>query len=514
MSTGYPKTSINIVSATTDVSNSEQKILFIGQKVSSGTATSSTLITDIQNDKSWDTLFGSNSMLAGMIRVARSINTVNRIDAIALDDDGSATAATATIDLAGTATASGTIVFDIVSSKDYRFSLPVATNDTGTALASALVNLINANANIPVTASSSTTTVTLTADNKGTEANSFALSYSGSVDGIVTTLTGFTGGATDPSTTGITDLIGNNRYQAIVSPYAYGTSYLTDFLDPRFNVTNNILDGVAFVTQTDTVANIKTFANTQNSNSLVILSHISANNDDLKGSIYVEAPYNISAYFAAIRAFRLTDGTDISDLVTTTSALDTLGGVATASLPYFNTPFSQLLPCDQSLSLTDTEIEELTDSGASVFQNNVTNSDVIFGQMVTTYKTDATGNDDISFKYLNYVDTSSNAREYQFNNVKKDFSQSRLTNSSSGLVPYRSIANADLIESAFMGYYSTLSSDSYVLTRAGQEPTKFYRDNLSITIDLSTGTATVLQKVPLVTQLRNIVSTFQIQFNI
>jgi len=514
MSTGYPKTSINILSATTDVSNSEQKILFIGQKTASGTATSSTLITDIQNDKSWDTLFGSNSMLAGMIRVARSINTVNRIDAIALDDDGGATAATATIDLTGTATASGTIIFDIISSKDYRFSLPVSSTDTGTALASSLVSLINANVNIPVTASSSTTTVTLTADNGGTEANNFALAYSGSVSGIVTTLTGFTGGATDPSTTGITDLIGNTRYQAIVSPYAYGTTYLTDLLDSRFNVTNNILDGVAFVTQTDSVSNIKTFANTQNSNSLVIFSHISADNDNLKGSIYVEAPYNISSYFAAVRSFRLTDGTDISDFVTTTSALDTFGGVATASLPYFNTPFTQLIPCDSSLSLTDTEIEELTESGASVFQNNVTNTDVIFGQMVTTYKTDSAGNDDISFKYLNYVDTSSNAREYQFNNIKKDFSQSRLTDNGNSLVPYRSISNSDLIESAFVGYYATLSSDSYVLTRAGDISTKFYKDNLSITIDLSTGTATVLQKVPIVTQLRNIVSTFQLQFNI
>lgn len=512
MSTGYPKTTINILSANTTVSNADQKILFIGQKVPTGTATAGTLITDIPNDNSWDTLFGANSMLSGMIRSARKYNPLSQFDAIALDDSGTAVKATATIGLVGTSTASGSIIFDIISSKDYSFKLDIAITETATVIATKLVNLINADPNIPVTASSLTGIVTLTADNGGTEANSFAISYRGSVAGVVTTLTGFANGATDPVTTGITNLIGNTRYQGIVSPYAYGTTYLTNFLDSRFNVTNNILDGVAFTTQTDTVANIKAFANTQNSKALVLFSNVKVDNDNLKGSIYVEAPYVISSYFASVRALRLTNGADISEYVVTNSALDSFGGVATASLPYFNTPALQLIPCQPSLSLQDSEIEELSTAGVSVFINNSTNTSVIFGEVVTTYKTDTAGNPDISFKYLNYVDTSVNAREYMFNNSKKDFAQSRLTDGD--LVAYRSINNKQTIEAIYTGYYTNLSKSDYMLTQAGNSALQFYKSKLKVTVDVATGTATILQEVPIVTQLRNIVSTFKLTFNI
>ena len=512
MSTGYPKTTINIQSANTTVSNADQKILFIGQKVDAGTATAGTLITDIPNDNSWDTLFGANSMLAGMIRVARKYNVLSQFDAIALDDHEESVKATTTIDLVGTATTNGSITFDIVSAKDYSFQLNVANLDTGTVLATRLANLINANAHIPVTAVSDNTQVILTAVNGGTEANSFAIGYHDFVAGITTTLVDFTGGLKDPVTTGIIDLIGNTRYQGIVSPYAYGTPYLTDFLDQRFNVTNNILDGVAFTTQTDTVTNIKDFANTQNSKSLVLFANVNVNNDNLKGSIYVEAPYVISSYFASVRALRLTNGSEISDYVVTNSALDSFGGVATASLPYFNTPALQLIPCQPSLSLQDNEIEELSKAGASIFINNSTNTNVIFGEVVTTYKNDDAGNVDISFKYLNYVDTSVNAREYMFNNSKKDFAQSRLTDGD--LVAYRSINNKQTIEAIYTGYYTNLSTKDYMLTQSGNNALQFYKSKLDVTIDLATGTATVLQEVPIVTQLRNIVSTFKLTFNI
>ena len=512
MSTGYPQTLIAIKSANTTVGNTAQKVLFIGQKVASGTATAETLIEDIQNDNSWDSLFGPNSMLAGMIRSARKYNPISQFDAIALDDDGSAVFATSTIEFTGTAIANGDITIDIVSSKDYSFKLSLVDTDTASNAATKLETLINANVNIPVTASSSTGTVTLTADNGGTEANSFALSYKGNVNGISIAITSFVDGENNPSTANITDLIGNTRYQSIVSPLAYGTQYMTDFLEPRFNVTNNILDGTVFVTQVDSIADIKSSVSAKNNKTLVTFANIKADRDDLKGSVYVEAPYVISSYFASIRALRLTDGSDISEYVVTNSALDVFGGVATASLPYFNTPLNQLIPCKPSLLPMDNEIEELTTAGASTFTNNITNTNVIFGEIVTTYKTDVAGNQDISFKYLNYVDTAVSAREYMFNNSKKDFVQSRLTDGD--LIAYRSINNAQSIKAKYVGYYSILSGATYMLTQAGSSPLQFYKDKLNVTVDISTGTATVLQEVPIVTQLRNIVSTFELTFNI
>ena len=92
-----PGVTVAIAGAITQVANQEQKVLFIGQKTTAGTALSGELITDIQNDNSWDTLFGENSMLAEMIRNAREQNIVTSFAAIGLDDNGTGVKATITI---------------------------------------------------------------------------------------------------------------------------------------------------------------------------------------------------------------------------------------------------------------------------------------------------------------------------------------------------------------------------------------------------------------------------------
>ena len=54
----FPKATINIQSNQESVSIYPHKVLFIGQKLSGGTATAGALIENIQSDNSWDTLFG------------------------------------------------------------------------------------------------------------------------------------------------------------------------------------------------------------------------------------------------------------------------------------------------------------------------------------------------------------------------------------------------------------------------------------------------------------------------
>jgi len=508
-----PQVSISIVPAKTTISNKPQRLLFVGQKLAAGTATAGALIKNIQNDNSWDTLFGSKSMLAGMLRAARKENGVTFFDAIALDDAGAAVKATATITFAGTPTAAGTINVSVVSEKDYTFKIAITTADTATTIADKLVTAVTASTNIPVAASNVAGVVTLTAENGGTEANSFTSKIDGSVAGVTVTTTLFSGGATDPVTTNVFNVIGNIREQSTVSPFAYGVTYLKDFLDPRFNVTNNVLDGVAVVTATDNLTNLETIGNAHNSQSLVIIGDALVSTDLQKGSSFVEADYIKSSMFAAIRALRLTEDADISRYVIGSGgALDAFGGAALSSLPYFNTPLPNMVVTDSSLGFTDSQISQLNDSGVTVFGNNVADNAVILGEVVTTYKTDNAGNPDVSFKYLNYVDTSSNAREFMFNNAKSDFAQSRLTNGD--LIPFRNINNVESISAKFVGYYTTLSGQEYVLTQAGEAALAFYKTNLSVTVDLATGKAKVLQSVPIVTQLRNIVSTFQLEFDI
>jgi phage tail sheath gpL-like len=507
-----PKVSLSILPAALEISVAPQRILFIGQKTSAGTATSGALVENIPNDNSENTLFGENSMLAGMIRSAKLINKVTQMDAIGLSDAGGAVAATGTVAFSGTATEDGTLYITVGSTYSYRYEIAVESGDTATVIGGKLETAINADTKVPVTATNTTGSVELEAVNAGLEGNAIGLRYEGSVGGITITLTAFASGATNPTITSIFNAIGDKRYQTIVWPSTYTLSVLTNFLGERFNVTNEVLDGVGITTITDTYANLLTAGNAQNSQSLVMFGNRKLTDTDLKGPSMLELNNIVSSQFAALRALRFTDGASISRYVNATrGALDAFGGPALASLPYFNSPFYNLPIIPTAKGFTKEEVDDLADAGISVFGNNVTRTQIILSDVLTTYKTDSAGNPDISFKYLNYVDTISNIREYMVNNLRARFSQCRLTEGD--LVAGRNIANEDLIRAVITQYYINLSDQDYVLTQSGEVALDFFKENLVVSLELSTGTVTINMVTPIVTQLREIVGTIQIAFS-
>ena len=136
-----PKLNFSILPADSEVEVSAQKLLFIGQKTSGGTATAGTLIQDIPNDHSSDTLFGAKSILANMIRKARQLCTdcgyQVQIDAIALDDADSSVASSATIAFTGTATASGELNIVVGSKYYHNYTLSIASGKTASEIATA-----------------------------------------------------------------------------------------------------------------------------------------------------------------------------------------------------------------------------------------------------------------------------------------------------------------------------------------------------------------------------------------
>jgi phage tail sheath gpL-like len=512
MSVSNPRTSFSIISANTTVSNEPQRVLLIGQKTSSGSADSGALVQNIGNNSEENALFGANSILADMVRSFKSINKVSRLDAIALSDNGSGVAATGTLAFSGTPTAEGTLVISIGSSVNYRYELPVTTTDTAATLATALAALINADTKVPVTAGVATATVTITAVNKGTIGNSISILVEGSVPGVSVGLTEMASGATNPSLTGLFSVVDGLRYQTVVYQAEYTLSTLTtSFLDPRWNVNNDILDGVGIITKSDSLANLKTLGNANNTQNLIILGNKLISRTALRGGAIVELNYNVSSQFAAVRSLRLTEDANISRYVIGGDALDQFGGAAISSLPYFNTPFFNLPVIAQGDEFTQEEEDELNTAGVSLLGNNITNLTIIASQIVTTYKTNAGGNPDPTYKYLNYVDTISNVREYFFNNAKSDFRQSRLTEGD--LIANRKMHNATSIAAVFTGYYASLSGPDYVLVQAGEDSLQFFKQNLDITLDLSTGSVSAVMVVPIVTQLRTIIATIQLAFS-
>lgn len=504
-----PDVTVNIVAASTTTANTSQKVLFVGQKVAAGTATSGALNENILNDNSWNTLFGQNSQIAGAIRDFRAINKVTEIDAISLDD-ASGTPATGTIAFSGTATAAGTYNVVIGSATNHSFDVAVASGDTATVVGASVIAAINADLDCPLTASNSTGTVTLTADNDGTIGNSYTLENTGTVAGLTVVVTGMASGATDPTLTSILDVVGSKRYQTILWPYA-DLSVVKSFLDARFNVNNAIQDGVAITCQIDTHSNLLTTLGALNSQSVVYLCDETTSNTTQKGGALVEIPYSQAAQSAAVRTLRLSDGESISDLVISANGvLDSFGGAALASKPYFNTNMANLPIIKTGLGFTETEVGQLQAAGGSVVGNNSANNGVVLGEMVTTYKTDSAGNPDVSFTFLNYVDTASNIREYFSNNIKKRFAQSRLT--TGDVIRGRDMANAQTIAAYMTRLYSDLSGVDFVLVEAGEAALKFFKDNLTIAIDLTVGKVTITMKTPIVVQGRTFIVTQQIAF--
>ncbi len=509
-----PRINVNIVPSSQAAENTAQKILFIGQKVAAGSATAGALVENIGNGGAEDALFGRDSMLATLIRAMKVRNQQVQVDVIALDDNGSGVDATSTITVVGTATEAGTLTVITGSERNHKFTIAVADTDTATVVAAAIVAAVNADLDVPVDAANVAGVVTFTAINAGTYGNSIPIEVRGEVAGISgTAVVGMASGATDPVLTTVFDPVADKRYQAVVWPYPNDTVVLRAFLDPRFNADGVVLDGVGFTALNDTLSNLSALATPLNSQSLVIFGGQQETETNYSGGDIVEIAMVKAAVLAGFRGLRLdTDGFNIADLVITTNGpLDSFGGPALASKPYFNTPFADLFPIKTGRGFDATEIETLKDDGVSLLGNNIAANGIITGEVVTTYKTDVAGNPDVTFTLLNFVDTASQAREYFFNNYRKRFAQSRLTEGDT--VKGRDMANAQTVRSFSKRLYQDLSGVDFVLLESGETALIFFNTNLVITIDKASGKVTIQMTVPIVTQLREIAATMKIAFS-
>lgn len=506
-----PGVTINLLGDTTTVQNSDHRVLIVGQQLAAGTATSGELQEQLANDSGEDTLFGEAAHLAMMVRAFKLNNKVTRIDAIGLDDAGGGTAATGTMTITGTATAAGSFVVTIGSNRNHSYTIAVASGDTPTVIGDAIDTAIAADSKAPVTSANVTGTVTFTAVHTGTIGNTIGLRVTGSATSVSFATVAMASGATDPTLTTLFDVVATERYQTVVYPLSWGISTLTDFLDPRFNVAGQLLDGVGIVADSDTFSNIDTAADALNSESVVYLASKLVADSNYKGPSIMELDDSLAAQFAALRALRLTDDASIADIVSAaTGPRDSFGGVHLSSKPYFNTPFQFLPLVGTGKGFSNSEIESLLDAGASILGNNIAGNAVIAGEIVTTYKTDSGGNPDTSWMFLNSVDTGSNVREYFFNNVRSQYAQSRLTDGD--LIPGVSSANENSIKAFLTGLYNDMTGPDFALTRSGESNLNIFKDNLSVDLTLASGLVTGDMVVPILVQFRQGNFTVRIRF--
>ena len=508
MPNSFPYVTANILGARVPVTPETHKILLVGQKVGAGSATSGDLQEDILSESNFNDLFGATSQLAKMGRALVQHLDISRlrpkIATIGLDDNGSGVAATGTFVISGTATAAGILTF-YVDSLNNQYDIAVASGDTSTVVGDALEAAITADTNSVVTAGNVTGTVTLTAVNAGTQGNTIGLKHSGSVAGLTVTSTLMTGGATNPVLTTLFDPIVDIRYHTIVYPHTWGVSTLTDFTEPRFNVDNKVLDGLGLTCSVDTYANLNTELDGLNEKTLAVIPNRLIAVEGHRGGAIFESPDVIAASVAAYRGLRLIPNSNVSSI--SVNGLG-LGGYNWGALPYHNTPFALLPVIETGKDFTDAEAGELESSGGWVFRNNPANTVLISNEAVTTYKTNTLGNPDITFKYVNYVDTASLVREYYHNNLKADFAQHKLT--TGDLIDGQPMVNFESFIATMKKYYLVLATDpQYALLRAGSaELAAFAAELESTVINLATGTITADAIANIVTQVRNIIVNF------
>lgn len=513
--TRNPKMNLQLLPGAQVDAFADRRVLIVGQTEGSGTAVSGGLNLDVHSmtDAQRSGLFGTGELYWSIQHYMAGNGGFSALDVISVDENGSAADATAVVTFTGTATGAGTINVSIVDQRSFTMAIQVAVGDTAAAVATKLVTAVNNLTNPVFTAAATTGTVTFTAKDGGTYGNLYGARVSGAAAGITYALTGWTGGATNPTLTSIFDPIAGRRYTGIVWPEAWASdiSIPIDLLAARFNPSNDILDGVCIHGNDDTLANRKTFVSTLNSQSLVVLGNNRVNETFDKGPAILQPATWRASYFAGVRARRLSPSAPIADFITASnSPLDNIGGPGLASLPYFNTPFNRTAVELPANLFSPQEQVELEDDGTSTLGVNPAGNTMIAGAIVTTWTTDASGNANDSFHYLNYVDTGSVCREIIFNTLSSLYSQSRLT--TGDLIPQRSIVNATKIKADLLSIYRTLSG--VALVQAGTDAEAYFSDNTTVEVDLAQRSVTIAGPLPIVTQVGQIDYPIQISFSI
>jgi hypothetical protein len=384
-------------------------------------------------------------------------------------------------------------------------------------VATAIEAALDALNRFPAIASLATATVTLTATDLGTLPNKFVVESLNIPAGLtINTNVGtdkvqFTSGATDPTTTGVFDTAGSTRFHTVLWPWESDFQEVQDFLEARNVIDNAFLQGVALIGFDDTEANIT--AKVNGGTPLNSLNLLFVGNRVASGIAAIVTPPDWrTAEFAAIEGLRLTEDAAISPYVTVTSPRDNVGGPGTASLAYYNTPLALTDITDSSVLFDDTEQKNLRDDGFTIIGVNPSKTGMITGEVVTTYKKNDVGDDDTSFKFLNYVRTGYLALELYYKTLKSEYSQFRLTEGE--LVGGRSITNQQQLEGRALALYRTLSGPDWTLLQAGSVAEQFFFDALTVTVDIAEGKITLSGQLPIVTQLREATITFQLAFSI
>ena len=349
------------------------RTLICGQKLAAGTAVANTLlrVTSANHAKQ---LYGVGSMLANMIKAYIDNDPTTEVFAIGMTDNAGGVAASATLTFGGAVTAAGTVALLV---EDKYIQVAVTAAQSLASIATAVAAAINAVDDLSVTAAAAAAVVTLTARHKGIEGNYLSLDYNyhpGDVTptGLTITPTAFANGAGNPDASAVITAIGDEAFSAIVTPWtdsANLTVFEAALADRAGALKMNY--GEAYSFRSDSYGNLTTLGNARNSPYAAI--------GGLKA--VPTAPWSVAAAMAAQVSF---------------SARNDPGQ------PFNTLVLKNVLPPRSTNRLTRQERQFLLEAGISTFVVTPA-GEVAIERMVTTYKSNAQGVDDVGLKDLNSI---------------------------------------------------------------------------------------------------------------
>lgn len=205
----------------------EHRLVLLGQ-YNSGKTPTANVPALLSSAADADTLYGRGSMLALMAKKAFALDPNLKIYAVPLADAGTGVAAVGSIQVTHAPSAAGTIALFIGGQK---VAVAVAADDTVNEVSAAIEAAIDAALDLPVTASVSTDTVTLTAKWAGVTGNDIRIQFdldtgdaAAEPAGVTTTVVDMATGANNPDPTTALAGLGDTWYTVIANPYQDATA--------------------------------------------------------------------------------------------------------------------------------------------------------------------------------------------------------------------------------------------------------------------------------------------------
>jgi phage tail sheath gpL-like len=343
------------------------RVLLLGQRLSTGATPGLTPLRlfDVAMAR---VAFGRGSLLANLAEAWFRASPPTEVWAMAMDDVGGGTQATGTVAIGGAATANGVLALMIGGR---RFEIPVAAAASNNAIANSIAAAVTAAPDAPFTAAAATNVVTITARHRGETGNAIDIRHSHLAGealplGLTCIITAMSGGAQNPAVVTALDAVAETWFTDIVTPWTDATNIAA--LEARLAAGFAPLvmrDAHGWASLSGTLSALTTFGAARNSPHISVLG--------LRGC--PTPPWELAATLAAVCIPAL--------------AIDPARPVQTLELPGVIAPRI----ADR---FTFTERDALLRDGMSTIRHNDAGQSFV-ERVITTYQTNASGAEDISY---------------------------------------------------------------------------------------------------------------------